>query len=330
MRYEDFERTLKKGELLPAYVLHGPEEFFKREAMELLRQKVLGDADPKLCFMQADGEEAQPADIFDELRTRSFFGGSKLVVIRNAGPFLANHGEALLKYLKKPSRTNVLLLLPAQKPDGRTAVGKALSKGTIECLHPYDKDVPGWLAARARKLKIKLDRSGAQLLAQQIGADLMQLDMQLEKLATLAGPDGTVTEADVVAAVGHDKLVDIFKLTDAVADGQPGSALETLHRLLQLGDAPERVLGMLAWQFRKLRRMRRLLDEGVPRGQLAKKAGINPFFLDNVVSQARRLPPDALIGKQRMLHQTDWALKTRSENDGGLRLTEELVVRLCN
>ena len=215
------------------------------------------------------------------------------------------------------------------KIDGRTALGKALAAGTIECKRPYENKLPAWLSKRARHHKVKLARDATELLTRQVGPDLAQLDMHLQKLATLVGRDGTITAADVASVVGHDRLVDVFKLTDAVADGQPGNALETLHDLLAHGERVESVLGMLAWQFRRLCRGRQLLDDGVQPRQLASRLKVNAYFLDKFVRQARRFPLDALVAKQRLLHRTDMVLKTRSETDGTVRVMEELVVRLC-
>jgi DNA polymerase-3 subunit delta len=328
MNYEQFERNLARKAPLPAYAFVGPEEFFKREGIALLRRKVIGKGDPQLCLLQVNGDEAQPVDLFDDLRTRTFFGGSKLAVLHNADAFLANYGEALAGYLKKPSSTSVLALL-AEKLDGRTAVAKALGEGIVECKRIYDRQLSGWLTQRAKHYGITVSPEAAAMLAEHIGADLMQLDLQLEKLATLVGENGRVSPEHVADVVGHDKLVDVFKLTDAVAEGLPGSALETLHRLLERGEAPEYVLGMLAWQFRRLRRARRLLDEGVARQQLAERLGVNPYFIEGIVRQARRLSPQGLIEKQRLLHRSDVALKSRGEADSGLRVTEELVVQLC-
>ena len=166
-------------------------------------------------------------------------------------------------------------------------------------------------------------------LAGQIGADLVQLDLQLEKLATLVGKGNQVTQEHVAQAVGYDKMVDIFKLTDAVSEGLAGRALETLHRLIEGGNAFGQVLATLAWRFRQLRRIRRLSDEGLKGQELARKANVNPYFLDELVRQARRFPVQGLVDKQRLLHRADVALKSRSEGDGGLRITERLVIELC-
>ena len=328
MQYDQFERQLKAGPALPAYVLVGPETFFKREAIARLRHKVVGKSDPQLCFLQFEGDEVGPVDVFDELRTRSFFAGEKLMIVHSADRFVSQHSAALAKYLKKPSASAVLVLV-AEKLDGRTAAAKALRDGLVECKRVYDNKVPGWLAGRARHHKVKLPRDAAMLLAEQVGADLVQLDLQLEKLALLAGPGGAVTRDHVARIVGHDKLVDVFNLTDAVSEGETGRALDTLHHLLEGGEYPGRVLTMLAWQFRRLRNVLGLLSEGLAGKDLARRAGASPYFIDGLVRQARRFPLPDLVRKQRLLHHSDVALKSGSEGDGGVRIMEHLVIQLC-
>jgi DNA polymerase-3 subunit delta len=99
-----------------------------------------------------------------------------------------------------------------------------------------------------------------------------------------------------------------------------------LTAILSDGEAPLRVLGAVARHFRQLWQVRELLDKRVPQSELAKAAGINPYFLKKVVDQARNYAPAELkLIFERML-ELDLACKSGGREDA---LFERFVMDCC-
>src|SRR5438876_664990 len=90
---------------LPVYVLHGDEEFLKRQALQALRQVVLGSAEESFGASSHPGDKASFAAVRDELLTLPFLAARRLVVVEDADPFVTKYRSLLEKYAAEPATT---------------------------------------------------------------------------------------------------------------------------------------------------------------------------------------------------------------------------------
>src|SRR5208337_3339624 len=70
----------------PVYVLHGDEDFLKRQALTALKLVVLGPAEDSLGFSAHPGDKATLAAVREELDTVPFLASRRLVVVEDADP----------------------------------------------------------------------------------------------------------------------------------------------------------------------------------------------------------------------------------------------------
>ena len=70
------------------------------------------------------------------------------------------------------------------------------------------------------------------------------------------------------------------------------------------------VLAMITRHYRQLWKVRELLDRKAPARDICKAAGINPYFLQGIIPQARNYQPVELRRLFEKIFQTDLALKT--------------------
>src|SRR5437667_4862874 len=99
----DFLSKARKGEPQPLYVLHGDEDFLKREVRAALSPWLVGDADPAFAVSAYAGDRADWSTIRGELQTLPFLSPRRVVVIDQADPFVTEHRPQLEKYLAKPA-----------------------------------------------------------------------------------------------------------------------------------------------------------------------------------------------------------------------------------
>jgi DNA polymerase-3 subunit delta len=119
----------------------------------------------------------------------------------------------------------------------------------------------------------------------------------------------------------------VFELTDALGEKKLEKALRSINSLLGDGEAPLLILAMVARHFRQLWKVRELLEKRTPVGDIGKIAGINPYFLQGIVAQARNYSLVELRGVFEKLFILDGALKT-----GGGKppvLLEALLMEVC-
>ncbi len=328
--YHDLAQHLRRDAPLPVYAILGDEPFARSQAIRALREAIVGEASPDLALSQYVGAEvAAPAALLDELRTPPFLAPRRLVVVEQAAPLVSSHKDVLVKYLAKPSRTGVLALV-LDKLARNTKLGKAVRNVgmAVACTAPRERELPGWIAGRARFHGKRIDGRAAQRLAACVGINLPILDQSLAKLALYVGDRDTIAEADVEALVEDLPVTTIFKLTDAVGTQNPAKALRVLDTLLEQSHEPSYILSMIRWALERLINTRTLLDAGQGPDAIARILRMRPgYFLDKTIEMARRRTRRELQRGFALLLDADLATKTSTIAPRDA--LEHLLLRLC-
>src|SRR5262245_2223509 len=92
-----FLDRLDKAKPQPVYVLHGDEEFLKRQSKLALRRLILGAGDDGFALASFEGDKAAWADVVGELNTLPLLAPRRLVVVENADPFVSRERARLEK-----------------------------------------------------------------------------------------------------------------------------------------------------------------------------------------------------------------------------------------
>jgi DNA polymerase-3 subunit delta len=324
-----FVEAKKTAEVQPVYVLAGEERFLKLQALERIRQLVLGEGGDDFARSTYVGEATDLATVRDELATLPFLGGRRLVIIQDADGFISKYRDGLEDCFTKPSRTGVLVL-DVKTWKATTRLAKLLPEaGLITCGVPERNAaawVRGWLNKwAASQYGKKLEPSAVDLLLSLVGFELGVLDQELAKLAVFVGAGPQISAKDVDQLVGHSREENVWQMFDAIAKGEKAKALAMLHHLLDQGQDPIAVLGALGWQLRRIAQVARLRQEGVPLGPAVQRAGL--FKFDQVDQLLRHLGPCA----EQIF---DWLLEADLGMKGGTTLPprtvlERLIIRLA-
>jgi DNA polymerase-3 subunit delta len=301
----------------PVYVLHGDEDFLKRQVLLALRSGILGEGDATFALSTHSGDKATFAAVRDELDTLPFLSPRRLILIENADPFVSRFRALLENYVAKPSPHGVLVLDVKTWP-ANTRLAKLLAgEATIVCKAPANK-LPEWCIQQMKAVHGKqLSNPAARLLVDLAGSDLGQLDQELTKLAIYVGSASRVDVGDVDKLVGSSRAETTWKIFDAISTGNAGAALAILDRLLDQGEDALRILGAFSWQLRPLAQAARLSQQGLPLGRALEHAGVPPFKQREAEQQLRHL------GRQRADRLFDWLL----EADLGLKGSSQLSPR---
>lgn len=328
--YHDLVEHLKNDEPRPVYAIIGDEPFTRAQAIKVIRRAVLKDASEDMALSQYDGSDApDPAELLDELRTPSFLAPRRLIIVEDAGQWASRADDALRKYLQAPSTSGVLLL-SLKKLAKNTKLGKAVRKNgmVVACKQPKERDLPGWIARRARSHGKKMDGQAARRLAECVGVNLPIIDQNLAKLALYVGDRDIIRTDDIEALVEDLPVTTIFRLTDALGSRQPGKALRVLDTLLEQNHDASYILSMVRWAMERLVTTRTLLDQGASRDQIAKALRTrSDFFVKKTVEQAQRRSQAELLRGFDLLVQAD--LDTKTSAKAPRDTLEHLLVRLC-
>ncbi|HUW81279.1 MAG TPA: DNA polymerase III subunit delta [Phycisphaerae bacterium] len=291
------------------FVLHGKDDYLQRMHLQQVVRRVVGDDDQHMALTQFDGPEAALADVLDELRTLPLLAERRVVIVRQADPFIKNHRAALEQYLAAPSPTGVLVLLCDSWPSNTRLARRVPQVGeAIECETPPRRRLASWLVNyAAQHCQKKLQPPTAQKLVDLIGDDsLGKLCGEIDKLATYVGDAVQITDNDVEELVGHHRQEKVFGIIDAAERRDLAQAMELWQQVLASDrDAPYRAIGGLAWA------LRRLIDQ---QPHPSRAAG-------------RRLDPAQLMEHLVRLAEADHAIKTGTGTVQSV--VEKFIVELC-
>jgi DNA polymerase-3 subunit delta len=314
---------------LPIYVLHGEEDFLKRQVLLVLRKWILGDAGDDFGYAAHPGDQATFAAVREELETLPFLSERRLVVIDNGDPFVSQHRAALEAYLAKPAAAGTLVLDVKTWASNTRLYKIVAADAVIVCKTPSANKLGDWCVRWASSRHGKtLTVAAARLLVDLVGPHMGMLDQELAKLATYVGEANRIDVDDVDKLVGHSREENTWKIFDAIGAGRAGEALAILARLFDQGEDPMRMLGAFSMQLRRLAQAARLAIQGRPLGAALVEVGVPPWAVKGCEQQLRH------IGRERASQLYDWLLETDLGLKGGSQLPqrtvlERLVVRLA-
>lgn len=250
----------------PVYAIIGDDVFLQLEALRAALAQMPKDAQRA----DIDGETAKPADVFDELRSYSMFGGYKVVVVRAADDFVSDYREKLEDYVASPSDSGSLVLRVNSLPSNQR-IYKAIQKTgeILKCEAPKQAELPGWIVKRAKTAHgLTVQDDAARVLADLIGADLGRVDNELAKLA-LQVSGNAVKPGDVNSTVVYQREQEMWEMTDALTLGRADEAVRRWRHLLSSDPSAE---------FRAVTWLAIWLEKAV-RAAAMKRQRMNPFAI---------------------------------------------------
>ncbi|NJD37826.1 MAG: DNA polymerase III subunit delta [Geobacter sp.] len=311
MTEQDLDKQIKTGSLLPVYFLYGDEPFLVDRAARRIMEQAIDPAMKDFNLNVYYGAECKGTEILDTAQTLPMFSDRRLVVVRQTDKLPVATQEGLLPYLAYPCPEACLLFLAA-KPDLRRKCFAELKKqqGTLEFKKLYDNKLVPFISAEAQTQGKKIDGAGAEMLAFLVGNNLQELVSQIEKAALYVGTRPVIGVDDVKAIVSQSKEYSAFELARFMGEKNLPKALATLQSMLQNGEEAIMILGALASHFRRIWRIRELLDQKITPVDISKQLKIHQFFLNEQISQARKYPVTELEVLFERLYQGDVGIKT--------------------
>ena len=290
-------------------IVGSDESEVKRVAAELAAQLTPPDAGEfgveviDACADNVDQAVAKIRLAIEALQTIPFFGGGKLVWLKNAncmgdsviGRSAAVQGalEDLAEVLETGLGADVTLLISATETDKRRSFYKALAKrAEVQVIDRLDSSRAGWeeeateiVRRRAKARKLQFDEEALDLFVLLTGGDTRQIENELEKIDLYLGNERRVTVEQVRELVPLSRAGVIFELGNALAACDLERALMLVKRLLDQG---ETAIGILLVAILPTIRNLLLAKDLMERNRIPRPHA--PFTF---ISALNRLPAEA-------------------------------------
>lgn len=282
-----------------------------------------GTVDPSMkdfAFAAFYADETPPGQIVLDAQTLPFLAARRVILVRGAEKYNTDSGAGpMLDYLASPNDATVLMMI-ANKVDKRTKFFKVCEKAgaVIECPALAGAEVNQWVQGEAKARKRNFEADAIRALVDRTGTHLSDVENALTNVINFVGDTRTtITAADVNAACADIAEEEIWALTDSIAASQPGPALGSLRRLLDLGKHPDEIIGTINW----------LLKSAYAVSTASGDPGISSFVAQKVSPLARKLGVVKLRAAFALC--TDTQFMTRNTGTDAALALELLVVKLA-
>ncbi len=343
------------GKLRPGYVLAGDEIFL----LDRCRAAVIkAFVPPDLCdFCLSDLDLASTSifEILDRAQTPSLMAPFQVIFIRNVRQLYTRGAKkeefaALDRYFRSPNPQALLLFIadflhiPSETRrmdlDDKNRFERLTETlgehcGMVELARVAEEDAMRWAVTTAQESGIRLEPDAARELVDALGADMMLVSSELEKLLLYALDRGKITLGDVETMVLAAKQRSLYELTDAISARDRVRALALLHGLLNSSDAGEdSAIGHLYMLARTFRQMLVILEKNVRDSRAIWQAlwqgfRMPPFAADDLIRQARRYKSRRELTRAiRLVARAD--LELRSSPPDKRLVLERLVYELAS
>ena len=299
LRAEELERQLARS-LANLYVIHGDEPLQSLEAADAIRAqaRTLGYAEREVLAVERGFDWNLLAASGANL---SLFSSKKLIELRIPGGKPGTEGAAaIVQYCAAPV-ADLLTIVSLPKLDRKTqdtAWFKALTRDgvLINTFQVERAQLPQWIAARLARQGQKADRETLQFLADSVEGNLLAAHQEIQKLGLLF-PPGELAFDPVCGAVLNVARYDAFKLNEAMLAGDRVRLARMLDGLNSEGEAPPKILWVLAEEIRAVAKVQAGLAQGEDLQQLCRNNRVWGAVRQRLVTEAARRLSSAALGQ---------------------------------
>ena len=347
--------SASQGPLKPGYVLAGDEVFL----LDRCRSAVLKAFVPQdlrdFCLSDLDLASTSIFEVLDRAQTPSLMSPFQVIFVRNVRQLYTRGAKkdefaALDRYFKSPNPQALLLFIAdfiripsdARRMDmddknryERLTETLGEHCGMVELARVNEEDAMRWIVSTAQESEVRVDPDAARELVDALGADMMLVSSELEKLLLYASGRPRITLGDVETMVLGAKQRSLYELTDAISARDRVRALALLQGLLNSSEAGEdAAIGHLYMLARTFRQMLVILEKNVRDSRAIWQAlwqgfRMPPFAADDLIKQARRYKSRRELTRAlRLVARAD--LELRSSPPDKRLVLERLVYELAS
>ena len=325
------------------HLLFGDDELSRGEVLEAMKQSIQPAELRDVNVVVLEGRDVGYGELAATCFTVPFMSDKRMVVVRGLLSMFESRprsgGRAAASSSAEMKPWDQLPDLLAEMPPTTDLV---FVDGPLRPSNPVLKKVQGlvevkafpvprgralgqWVQERAGRYRASIDYDAAGALADAIGNNLRIIDLELQKLSLYRG-EGPIRRSDVQELVAYVREANVFAAVDAVLEGRPGTAISSMHQLMDSGSPASYVIIMIARQVRLLLLAKDLGSQRVPASELGRRLGLSGYPLRKTIEQERRFTVERLAEMHRRLLEADRSVK-RGEADEAL-LLEMLIADL--
>lgn len=331
--YQKLKKDLAGGTPGRLYVLHGEETYLRDYYLGKLRELLLSGGMGEFNLHEIKAKDMSPHALEEAVDCLPMMADRTLVMVTDYDLFKAgekDREEYIRIFGQLPEYVCVVFLydLIDYKGDARTKLAGALKQyGTVVNFVRQDQgDLVDWVRRRFRALGKDIDSRLALELIFLCGDLMNNLIGEIEKIGAYA-KQPHITRADIEAVATPQLDAVVFRMTDAIGEGNFDKGMSVLGELYQMQEPPIKIMWSLGRQMRQLYSARLALEKGRGREWMVSLWGLKPYPADKLMQSARRFTLPWCRRAVVLCGQTDLAMKSTGQD--GQELLTTLLLKLA-
>ncbi len=329
MSYNEVIKNIERGKIEPLYFFYGEEGFLIDEAVKKIASMVVEPSNRDFNLDILRGSETSYAEIINKVQTLPFMGEKRVVIVKDIDEMKGAEAEKFIEYCSNPS-PSTCLIFTTNKIDGRSKLHTTLSKNgiTIQFNRLNKRDTSNWITKKVNEAGYRIDTGAREYLFEVVGNNLQRLKNEMEKIFTYKGDNKNIKTDDIKILVEDTKVETIFAFTDSIGTKDINKAIKLLDKMFNQGEMPEKIISMIARQFRLILLTKVYREKGVASLEIPAKAGFKPFLLNGYMSQAAKYTLREIKDNFYKVQMAD--IKIKSSNISKRIIIERLIFDLCS
>lgn len=323
MTHEQFFKSVKSGDVRPAYLFCGAEQHVKNSALQALKNQLLPDGLEQFNESSFEGS-ISASEVIDASETLPLACDRRLVIVKDWGLLLSGKvkGESddaaqFLAWLDRIPDSCCVVLYLTDMPDAKKQLTRELKKKVewVQFDLLSDADILRWANRQLKSSGKQLTPDAAERLVFMAGRSLTSLSQELQKLDAFTGENPLIGAEHVEAIVTPSTECTVFQMIDCVLRRQSAQAHLLLKNMLENGESRLGALAMLTRQLRMLTHIRLMRAQGMTLSEIERRLSLNHYAAARAANQAGQFTVQALQDGYRACVDTDYAVKSGRMRD---------------
>ncbi|MBR2429983.1 DNA polymerase III subunit delta [bacterium] len=307
------------------YFYYGSEDFNIDLEVEKQKSSLNQDFIP-MNYQTLDNPEF--TNLITALRTPPMMFGDTLIVINAYDYFFSKKtyfNDIELKDIENalnnnPETLNIIFVvkLPRdeeKKIDSRKKLFKILSKFNVKEFQQFKSykttEISAWVRSHAKKYKdLTFNNDALEFLVEQIGNNLREFDIELDKLRLIAYPEKNIT-IKMVEDISISNQ-DVFNITDLYIKNQKGKALLEFKKLTDK-KYPLEILAVIQTVLKKWIIIK--TKSGTTPFELSKLTGWHEFVVKQNIEKLKNVNMADLVKLKQNLYNAECKIKSAESLD---------------
>ena len=319
--YQKLKKDLAEGGVPgQLYFFHGEETYLRDYYLGRLREQLLTGGMGDFNLHEIKAKDMSPHALEEAVDCLPMMAERTLILVTDYDPFKAgekDREEYIRIFSQLPDYCCVVFLydLIEYKADARTKLAAAVKQhGTVVNFVRQDQgDLVDWVRRRFRAMGKDIDSRLALDLIFLCGDLMTNLIGEIEKIGAYS-KQKHITREDIEAVATPQLDAVVFRMTDAIGEGNFDRAMSVLGELYQMQEPPIKIMWSLGKQMRQIYSARLALEQGRGAAHVAAIWNLKPYPADKLMGSARRFSLKWCRKAVVRCAQTDLAMKSTGQD----------------